>query len=81
MTDDEDILICPGTITIRDFPNRDHPNKLTIVVQCSRAPGHLDDGEETHYGWVIEGVSVEWRDVYDGVEFDADSPLIINEVF
>lgn len=77
-----DIETCPGSITVRDFPDREHPLRFTAVVPCILRPGHVEDGigeERHHLGWVMSGVSVDWPDSLDGVEFDADNPLIKRE--
>ena len=81
MTDD-DIKICPGHITVRDYPSRDHPEAITVQVQCTRKPTHRDnDPDDKHFGWIMSGVHVEWNDSFDGGAFDSDSPFITHEVF
>jgi len=80
MTTDDDFPICLGHITVRDYPDRQHPDRITVTVQCTRKSTHNDrDPEDKHFGWIMRGVHVEWSPVMDGVEFDADSPLINTE--
>lgn len=79
-----EISICPSRITVRDYPRRTHPNCITVTVQCVLPPGHLDspiERDRLHSGWIMSGVSAEWPDTLDGIEFDADNPLVNREDF
>lgn len=82
MADDEDIPICPGSITIKGYPHAEHPNKFDVVVQCVRSPGHIEtDPEPTHFGWVTGDTSVEWAPFLDGIEVSAESAFIDRKIF
>ena len=82
MADDEDIPICPGSITIKDYPFVAHPNRFDATVQCVRSPGHLDtDKEPAHLGWVTQSTSVEWAPFLDGIEVDAESSFINRKIY
>lgn len=82
MSDDEDIEICSGSLTVKDFPFAAHPHKFDAKVQCIRPPGHLDTDEEpAHFGWITGNTSVTWAPFLDGIEVDAESSFINHQIF
>lgn len=82
MADDEDIPICPGSITVLAYPFAAHPNRFDVKVQCVRSPGHLDtDKEPAHFGWITQSTSVEWAPFLDGIEVDAASSFINRKIY
>ena len=72
---DDDFPICPGHVTLLDFPTQQHPARFDVTVQCVRPAGHpIVPDELLHFGWILgTGTSVSWDGTLDGKSLDAES--------